>query len=124
MQELTELPEEIQTSLKEGLIALVLAGKYYPEGLPIFERSDLVHPNDLEGNPSKLIQEMQKLGLAREHSITVNSPFIYDLQSYGYALVLTDSRTGRTKLKLTDFGYKVYQNILKCMAGPLLGIKP
>jgi len=123
MQELTDLPEEMLDSLGEGLVALVLAGKYHPEGLPIFEKRDLVHPNDLDGNPSKFAQGMQEIGLVREHSINVNSPFIYDLQSFGYALVLVDSKTGRTRLKLTDWGYEIYQNILKSMVEPLLGIK-
>ena len=77
MQELTDLPETIQNSLKEGLVALVLAGKHHPQGLQIYEKRDLVHPNDTSGNPSRFVQGMQELGMVREHSITVDSPFIY-----------------------------------------------
>ena len=120
MNKLTDLPETVQNSLKEGLVALVLAGKYHPKGLQIFEKKDLVHPNDTDGNPSRFAQGMQELGMVREHSITVDSPSIYDLQSYGYALVLVNKKTNETRLRLTDRGYEIYQNILKSMVESLL----
>jgi len=123
MDKITSLPDEIETNLKDTLVALVLAGRHHPEGLLLLEKEVMVHPNDMNGNPSRMVQEFQKLGLKPKHwpTLGLDTKYIYDLQSYGYALVIHDKEKKEDRLRLTDQGYDLYKKIVNVIGKNLLG---
>ncbi len=114
---------DIEDFLRDSLVVLVLAGRHYPEGLLLQPKEAMVHPNDVNGEPSRFVQKMQEAGLRSTHwpTLALDTKYLHNLQSTGYALVIHDRETGLDRLRLTNQGYVLYHKMIKTIGDDLSG---
>lgn len=115
MDTITGLPEEPERILREGLVMIALAGKVHPRGISLYTKEDPAHSNDSEGNPSRLVRDLQRQGIGiRENRILITDPVIYGLKDMGYVSVVR-SEDEIDMLQLTERGVRLYRALLERM---------